>query len=122
MRTPDRGFSLIEVLVATVLLAMAVAGFSRAVVTGTGAVAAGRRWTSMAAAADSEVGRLSRDYRAAAPLCLVPPPGSRVTPDGVGVDWTAVGDSARLAVTVETRALAAGRSLIDSVEAVIRCL
>lgn len=121
MHTPSRGFSLIEVLVATVLLAMAVAGFARAVVVGTGAVSIGRRWTAMAVAADSEVGRLARDYRAGTPLCAVPPPGSRVTPDGVGIDWAAIGDSVRMLIAVEARARAAGRVLLDSIETVIRC-
>ncbi len=121
MREQLRGFSLIEVVVAVVLLAMAVSGFIRAVVEGTGAVATGRRWSAMAIAADSEVGRLARDYRATSPICLVPPPGSRVTPDGVGVDWAVAGDSVHLAVTVEARALVSRRALIDTISTVIRC-
>ena len=121
MREQHSGFSLIEVVVSVVLLAMAVSGFIRAVIAGTGAVATGRRWSAMAIAADSEVGRLARDYRATSPICLVPPPGSRVTPDGVGVDWAVVGDSVRLAVTVEARALASGHALIDTLTSVVRC-
>ena len=121
MRNEQRGFSLIEVMIAVLLLAMAVTGFVRAALVGTGAVAAGRRWTAMAAAADSEVGRLARDYRAASPACVVPPPGSRVTADGVGVDWTISGDSIRAAVLVEARALTARRALIDTITTVVRC-
>ena len=75
----------------------------------------------MAAAADSEVGRISRDYRAASPDCRVPPPGTRVSPDGIGVDWTVTGDSIRLAVLVEVRALATRRPLIDTLTTVVRC-
>ncbi len=121
MRDRESGFSLIEVMIAVLLLAMAVTGFVRATLAGTGAIAAGRRWTAMAAAADSEVGRISRDYRAASPDCRVPPPGTRVSPDGIGVDWTVTGDSIRLAVLVEVRALATRRPLIDTLTTVVRC-
>jgi prepilin-type N-terminal cleavage/methylation domain-containing protein len=115
------GFSLVEVMIAVVLLGLVTAVAVRAIAGATEGVAIGRRLTAMAWAAESEMVRLEREYRRGSPACGVPVSGSRVTPDGIGLDWTVTGDSVRVRIAIEVRAAAARRSLRDSLTTTIRC-
>jgi len=115
------GFSLLEVMTAVVMLAIAsIVALKASVETGH-AVAIGRRWTAMARAVDTELARLERGYRMARPNCLVPGSGSGYTPEGVGLVWSVRGDSTLIELSIEARARAAGRVLVDSVRTRVSC-
>lgn len=115
------GFSLLEVMTAVAMLAIAsIVALKASVQTGH-AVAIGRRWTAMARAVDAEVVRLERAYRMARPNCVTPPSGSDYTPDGVGLAWSVRGDSTLIELTIEARARAAGRVLIDTARTTLSC-
>ncbi|MGE0442168.1 MAG: prepilin-type N-terminal cleavage/methylation domain-containing protein [Gemmatimonadales bacterium] len=121
-RAPSlRGFTLLEVLAALVMLALLGSLVVRLTMANSRAVAAGRRWTAMATAADREAAALALRYRSTAPACLPPPAGSAYTAEGVGLAWRVAGDSARIELTVEARALSAGRPLVDSVRTAVTC-
>ena len=113
-KTP-RGFTLLEVMFALIVLTVGLSLLARVTMTTTHATALGRRWTAMAAAAERELVRLEREYRGLAPNCVAPLAASRTTPDGVGLDWRVRLDSAAVAITLEVRARAAGRVLIDTI-------
>ena len=116
-----RGFTLVEVMAGVALLALGTILVLEFALSTSRGVALGRRWSAMAWAADDELVRLERDYRAGRPGCRPPPGGSRVTPDGVALDWTVAGDSIRIRVTMTTRAAAARRPLADSVLTTLSC-
>jgi prepilin-type N-terminal cleavage/methylation domain-containing protein len=119
---PQRsGFTLYEVMVAVVVLAIGSVVLWRLAVATSSAVALGRRWTAMAWAADTEVARLERIYRVARPACVPPPSGTRLTPDGIGLDWRVAGDSGQIRIVVSARARSSGRSLEDSVVTAVSC-
>lgn len=121
MKRSVSGFSLFDVMVALVLLSLGISAVVQVFLASTTAVGVGRRWTAMAVAANRELGRLERNYRASAPGCLVPAPGTTLGLDGVTVSWTAVGDSVGATVTLEARAASARRSLVDTVVAGLLC-
>lgn len=116
-----RGFSLLEVMIALSVLALGTVVMLQLALGTTRSVSIGRRWTAMAWAADNELVRLERDFRAARPGCLPPPGGSRYTADGVGLDWSVAGDSVRIRVVVAARAVSRGRVLADSVATTLSC-
>jgi prepilin-type N-terminal cleavage/methylation domain-containing protein len=119
---PDRrGFTLLEVMIALVVLLLATEIVVKAALETSRAVSLGRRWQAMASAAQSELVRLEQDYRRGRPGCVPPPSGARYTPAGVGLDWAISGDSTTVAVTLEARAAAAGRPLIDTISTTLSC-
>ncbi|MHB1329941.1 MAG: prepilin-type N-terminal cleavage/methylation domain-containing protein [Gemmatimonadales bacterium] len=115
------GFTLLEVITAVAMLAIASIVALKASVQTSHAVAVGRRWTAMAHAVDAELGRIERAYRIGRPNCLVPAPGSDYTPDGVGLAWSVRGDSVLVELIIEARARAGGRVLIDTARASLSC-
>ncbi len=115
MANDHRGFTLLEVLFALVVLTVGLCLLARVTMITTQAAALGRRWTLMATAAERELIRLERDYRLLAPNCVAPMAGGRTTPEGVGLDWLIRADSVALKVTLEVRGLAAGRVLVDTI-------
>ncbi len=121
MSKPRAGFSLLEVITAVAMLAIASIVALKASVQTAHAVTVGRRWTAMAQAVDAEVVRIERAYRSTRPNCLVPASGSDYTPDGVGLAWSVRGDSVLIELTIEARARAAGRVLVDTARANLSC-
>jgi len=116
-----RGFTLPEVMLALVVLTIGFAAALRVWLGLTDAVATGRRWSAMSAAAGAEVARLERDYLAAAPACVPPAAGSRFAPGGIGLSWTVAPDSASVGITLEVRAALARRALVDTVVTAVAC-
>jgi Tfp pilus assembly protein PilV len=116
-----RGITLLEVTIALVTLTLGFTALLRIWIAFADQVGAGRRWTLMAAAASSEMERLERSYRAAAPACVVPASGSGYTPDGVGLDWRTADSLGQLVVRLEVRAAAGRRTLLDSLTGVVSC-
>jgi Tfp pilus assembly protein PilV len=121
MAKQRRGFALLDAMIAVVVFAIGATAVTRLFLGATEAVSQGRRWTAMAVAASREIGRLERDYRVAAPACLVPPPGSALTVDGVGLAWTTAGDSVGATVVLEARAASARRVMVDTIVAGLLC-
>ena len=121
MATNRSGFTLLEVLMALVVLTLGLSLLARVTIATSRAAALGRRWTVMAAAADQELIRLEREYRLGAPICVPPPSASRTTPEGVGLDWVVRPTGSHLEVILEVRGLAAGRALIDTIVAGFPC-
>jgi Tfp pilus assembly protein PilE len=117
----SRGFALLDLLIAVVLLLIGTTAVTQLFLGATEAVSQGRRWTAMAVATSREVARLERGYRTLAPGCLVPPAGTSLSTDGVGLRWTAAGDSIAAIVTIEVRAASARRVLVDTVVAGFFC-
>lgn len=116
-----RGFALLDVMIAVVVFVIGATAVIRLFLGATEAVGQGRRWTAMAVAASREIVRLERVYRSPAPGCLVPPPGSALTVDGVGLTWTTTGDSISANVTLEVRAASARQVLVDTIVAGLLC-
>ncbi len=116
-----RGFALLDVMIAVVVFVIGATAVIRLFLGATEAVSQGRRWTAMAVAASREVARLERGYRTLAPGCLVPPAGTALSVDGVGLAWTATGDSIGATITMEVTAVSARRILIDTVVAGFLC-
>lgn len=121
MRRQSSGFTLLNVMIALVVFALGASAAIHLFATSTEAVSLGRRWTSMAAAASRELVRLERTYRALAPGCLPPPSGTALSADGVGLTWTASGDSTGVTVAMEVRAASSRRALVDTVVAGFLC-
>jgi len=115
------GFTLPEVMIALVVLAIGLAAALRVWLGLTHNVAIGRRWTAMSAAAAAELARLERDYLAAAPACVPPAAGSRFLPGGIGLNWTVAPAAASLGITLEVRAALARRALVDTVVTAVAC-
>ena len=113
--------ALFDVMLALAMLstgALALAGVTTGL---TRAVALGHRWAVMAEAAEAELVRLEREYRTARPLCVLPAPGSRFTPDGVSLGWRVSGDSVTARVGLEVRAMASRRIVADSITTTLSC-
>lgn len=115
------GFGLLDVLLALVVVLVGSVAMARLGLATADAVALGRRWTAMAAAAESELVRLEREFRIGRPGCAPPSSGSRVTADGVGLTWSVGGDSLTARVVLEVRAKTSRRSLFDSVATTLSC-
>jgi len=116
-----RGITLLDVTIALVIVSIGVSALLRVWLAITEEVGAGRRWTLMATAAASEVERLERSYRSAAPACALPPPGSSYTPEGVGLAWRTADSLGQLVIRLEVRAASSRRTLLDSVVALVPC-
>jgi hypothetical protein len=116
-----RGFALLDVMIAIVVFTIGVSAVIHLFLGATEAVSQGRRWTAMAAAASREIARLERSYRSLAPGCQLPPPGTALTVDGVGLAWTAAGDSIGAILSLEVRAASARRILVDTVVSGLVC-
>jgi hypothetical protein len=119
--SPRRGVALLDVAIALVILSIGVSALLRVWLGITEEVGAGRRWTLMATAAASELERLERSYRAGAPTCVPPAPGSAYTPEGVGLDWQTADSLGQLVVRLEVRAASGRRTLLDSLVARVAC-
>ena len=115
------GFALLDVMVAVVVFVIGATAVIRLFLGATEAVSQGRRWTAMSVAAGRELVRLEQGYRALAPGCMVPPSGSALSVDGVGLTWAAVGDSISATVTIEVRAASARRVLVDTIVTGLLC-
>lgn len=115
------GFGLLDVLLALVVLLAGSLAMLRLGVTTTQAVALGRRWTAMAAAAENELVRLERDFRRTRPACVPPASGSRFTADGIALAWSVRGDSLVALVSLDVRAMTSRRILVDSVSTALSC-
>ena len=115
------GFALLDVMIAVVAFMIGATAVIRLFLGATEAVSQGRRWTAMSVAASRELARLEQGYRALAPRCVVPPAGSAASIDGVGLAWTAAGDSVSATVTMEVRAASARKVMIDTVVSGIIC-
>jgi Tfp pilus assembly protein PilV len=121
MAVRRRGFVLLDIMIAIIVFAIGVSAVVRLFLGATEAVSQGRRWTAMAAAASREIVRLERAYRSLAPGCQVPAPGTAFTIDGVGLTWTAAGDSVGATLSLEVRAASARRILVDTVVSGLVC-
>jgi Tfp pilus assembly protein PilV len=119
--TRRSGQSVLEVLLAVVTLTIGFTALLRFWIAEANAVGIGRRWTAMTAAAATELAELETSYRAAAPSCALPAPGTRYTPDGIGLTWTTADSAGQLVVRLEVRAILARRTLADTVESLIPC-
>ena len=115
------GQSILEVLLAVVTLTIGFTALLRIWTAETSAVGIGRRWTAMTAAAATELAVLETSYRSAAPSCTLPPPGTRYTPDGIGLTWSTADSAGQMAVQLEVRAAQARRPLIDTISTLIPC-
>ena len=115
------GQSVLEVLFAVVTLTIGFTALLRIWIAETNAVGVGRRWTAMTAAAATELALLETSYRSAAPSCALPAPGTRYTPDGIGLTWTTADSSGQMVVQLEVRAAQARRTLVDTVASLVPC-
>lgn len=117
----QKGFSLFELMVAIVMIGISLTALIRAVGHSAEVSGRARRWVQMTAAVTSQLARLERGYRLAAPSCVLPAAGASTTFDGIGLTWALGGDSVSATITIEARAAVARRTLVDTVITAVGC-
>lgn len=116
-----RGFSLVEVIVATLVLGLGVVGLVTASATTSQLLGESRRATRAAQAAERRL-ELLRQTAALAPACGLLASGSVVTPaDGISERWTVSGSGPARRASVEVGWIARRRPHTDTVSTLIRC-
>ena len=114
------GATLIEVLIALVVLVIGGLALLRGVAGAARAVGAGRGSSHAASVAQLRFETLREQLRAGAPACLTPASGSLAHPDGVSERWSVTAAGSAFRVVVEVRR--PGSTTADSIEGRLACL
>ena len=102
MRRASAGFTLLEVLLAILVLTAGLLGFAGTLGPVSALAGQGRIHSRVAVVLASRVSRLRTELQAGAPGCVLPAGGSAVHPSGLDESWT----SSRSANIVELRIVA----------------
>jgi len=121
MRSPHAGFSLIEVLVATVVTAVGIVALLGTLTASAALAGDGRRIGLSAARLASRADELRARVAASAPGCSPPPAGSAAGGDGIVESWTAVRRGNVIDLVLEARYRRAGHLVADTVATAVSC-
>jgi type IV pilus modification protein PilV len=120
MRRPAAGFTLIEILIALLVLTVGVLGMA-ATLGPTATLAARGKYAGRAALVlASRLDQLRTEHQAAGD-CTGPVSGSLVHASGIRESWSAVADSAVVRVTIEVRVPSPGGLHFDSLRSTLPC-
>ncbi|MGH7560537.1 MAG: type IV pilus modification PilV family protein [Gemmatimonadales bacterium] len=103
MRSSRSGFTLIEVLIATIVSAMGCLALIGGLAAAAALAGDGRRLGRSAEILTSRADRMRADVAAAGPVCAVAAGGSVVHPDGLIESWTAAPRGRVIDLLIEVR-------------------
>lgn len=87
MRRTNSGFTLLEVLLATLVLTTGLLGFAGTLGPMSALAGRGRIQSRVAQVLASRISRLRTELLAGAPGCVLPAPGSALHPGGLAESW-----------------------------------
>jgi prepilin-type N-terminal cleavage/methylation domain-containing protein len=121
MRRPTAGFTLLELLIALLVVAIGLLGFAGTLGPAAALAGDGRSSVQAAVVLASRLDRLRVAIQAAAPSCLPPAPGQELHPGGVTESWRAEAGEGLILVRLEAVRRRSRGAQTDSVVSRIPC-
>ena len=121
MRRASSGFTLLEVLIALLVVTVGLLGFVGTLRPLSALAAEGRMRGRIALLLSSRMDQLRSDIAAAAPGCVPPPDGEADHPGRIRESWSSAPTEGGFDVRIETRAPLAGRLLVDTLSTRVAC-
>jgi type II secretory pathway component PulJ len=120
MRRAAPGFTLLEILIALLVLTMGVLGLAATLGPTAALAARGKSAGRAALILASRLGQLRTEHQAAGG-CTGPAPGSLVHASGIRESWTVATDSALVRVTIRVAVPAPSGLRLDSLRSTLPC-
>jgi prepilin-type N-terminal cleavage/methylation domain-containing protein len=121
MRTPTPGFTLLEVLLAVVVITVGLLGLAATLGPAARLAGEGKARGRIALVFASRIDLLRAGLLAGAPACSVPPGGTLRHPDGVVEEWTARERDGVIDVEVMAGVPGSRRGIADTVRTGVPC-
>lgn len=121
MRAPPPGFTLLEVLLAVVVITVGLLGVAATLGPAAALAGEGRIRGRIALVFGSRIDQLRAGLLAGGPGCAAPPGGAVVHPDGVMEQWTARARDGVIEVEIAAGVPGSRRGIADTVRTGIPC-
>ena len=121
MHAPRTGFTLLEVLLAVVVITVGLLGLAAALGPAAALAGEGRIRGRVALVFGSRIDRLRAGLLAGGPGCAAPPGGALAHPDGVVEQWSATARDGGIDVEIAAGVPGSRRGIADTVRTRIPC-